>query len=380
MSGVNPVASRKESLLDTIMKGVAIARDVYGIKTSYDDQERKDEADEATKKEKKRLAEGRLNKGEQIELGTKGFIAAPAGKTPDFTAIDADSDGVLGYVKKQSAPVVTAPKVVGNALVTQDPKTGEWKPVYEAPHKGGDGGGIKPPPHMQVGGSVLQWDQAKGAWEPVYTAPEKPAKDITVNERNTLQTQYNHDPEVKKNKAVLQSYSEVQSIMQDTSPAADLTLIYAYMKALDPGSVVRESEAESAQALGSLMERAKAKMSQMTGGGRLTESQRADMVRQVEKLAKNSAGQLGKLEEGYRAHAERRSVDAQDLMFAPRPTFPSDVPPAQPTANSAALGGRSKAAPAPSKTPAPPKVGEVQNGYAFKGGDPADPKNWEKLP
>lgn len=370
MSGVNPVASRKESLLDTIMKGVAIARDVYGIKSGMDENDAKEEERDRVKKERDRLAAGKLNKGEQIELGTKGFVAAPSGKPADFTATDDASGGVLGYVKKQTAPVVTAPKVVGNALVTQDPKTGEWKPVYEAPHKGGDGGGIKPPPHMQVGGSVLQWDQAKGAWEPVYTAPEKPAKDITVNERNTLQTQYNHDPEVKKNKAVLQSYSEVQSIMQDTSPAADLTLIYAYMKALDPGSVVRESEAESAQALGSLMERAKAKLSQMNGGGRLTDSQRADMVRQVEKLAKNSAGQLGKLEESYRAHAGRRSVDAQDLMFAPRPTFTDAAPPAQPTASKA--------------TPAAPTMPNAEDAAALEWlknnpNDPRAPAMREKL-
>jgi len=40
------------------------------------------------------------------------------------------------------------------------------------------------------------------------------------------------------------------------------------------------------------------------------------------------------------------------------------------------FGAGSKTSAAPS---GPPKIGSVQEGYKFKGGDPADPKNWEKL-
>lgn len=34
----------------------------------------------------------------------------------------------------------------------------------------------------------------------------------------------------------------------------------------------------------------------------------------------------------------------------------------------------------PAKAPAPPKAGDIMGGYRFKGGDPADKKNWEKAP
>ncbi len=142
MSGVNAVASRKESVLDTIMKGVAVARDVYGIKTAYDDNERKDAAAEDIQKEKARFASGKLNKGEQIELGTKGFIAAPKGQTPDFNATDAESGGMLGYVKQKTAPKIQ-PKVAVHTVengvaVTKfvDPNEGG---VYISPKAAGEG-------------------------------------------------------------------------------------------------------------------------------------------------------------------------------------------------------------------------------------------------
>jgi hypothetical protein len=41
-------------------------------------------------------------------------------------------------------------------------------------------------------------------------------------------------------------------------------------------------------------------------------------------------------------------------------------------------GAPAPATPATPATPAAPKVGAVQQGYRFKGGDPADQKNWEK--
>jgi hypothetical protein len=48
-------------------------------------------------------------------------------------------------------------------------------------------------------------------------------------------------------------------------------------------------------------------------------------------------------------------------------------------------GNKAQAAPTPAPTAAPggatapPKIGDVVQGYKFKGGDPADPKNWEQV-
>lgn len=163
-----------------------------------------------------------------------------------------------------------------------------------------------------------------GAEIPGYVKPDKPAKDITVSERNTLQTQYDKDLGVRKNRAVIESYQDAQALVKDPSPASDQALIFAYMKALDPSSVVRESEAESAQALGGLVERAKAKLKQMGGESGLTDSQRKDLVSQIKKLAKTAAERQKGVDDQFRGLASRRNVSNEDLRFMALPEFEPD--------------------------------------------------------
>jgi len=180
------------------------------------------------------------------------------------------------------------------------------------------------PKTEKVGGTLLSMSADGKSATPLYTEPvkpEKPAKDITVAERNTLQNQYDRDPEVKKVKEVLNSYNNIQSLKNDPSPASDQALIFAYMKALDPGSVVRESEYETAQAIGSLKERAAAKYAQMAGDGQLTASQRADIVAQVEKIAQSQGDRITELDGQFGDLATRRGVDSADMRFVRLPKF-----------------------------------------------------------
>jgi hypothetical protein len=153
---------------------------------------------------------------------------------------------------------------------------------------------------------------------------EKPPKDISVSERNTLQNQYDRDPEVKKTKQVLDSWNTTQRLMKEQTPASDQALIYNYMKALDPGSVVRETEAETAAALGGLQEQAKAAYTKMTGGGMLTAEQRNDLANRIKDLAQAASERQGQIDEQFTGLAGRRGVDTQDLRFVARPKFDSE--------------------------------------------------------
>lgn len=71
---------------------------------------------------------------------------------------------------------------------------------------------------------------------------------------------------------------------KESSPAGDLALIFNYMKMLDPGSVVRESEFANAAASGSFGQRVKAAYERYASGERLTDEMRKDFMTQAGNL------------------------------------------------------------------------------------------------
>lgn len=77
---------------------------------------------------------------------------------------------------------------------------------------------------------------------------------------------------------VRDAYSRIQSSAENPSAAGDMSLIFAYMKILDPNSVVRETEYATAQNAGSIPERVRAAYNSAVDGKKLSEAQRNDFV------------------------------------------------------------------------------------------------------
>lgn len=90
---------------------------------------------------------------------------------------------------------------------------------------------------------------------------------------------------------VRDSFNKIQASASDPSAAGDLSLIFAYMKILDPTSVVREGEQASAQNAGSAWDRVGAQYNKVVNGQRLTEAQRKDFVNRAKQLFNASKSQ-----------------------------------------------------------------------------------------
>ena len=117
----------------------------------------------------------------------------------------------------------------------------------------------------------------------------------------------------------------IQGSAQEPSPAGDLALIFAYMRMLDPGSVVRESEFQLAASAGSLPQRAQAAYDQIMTGRRLTNQQRQDFINRSQTLYQEAEQQFGRLYDDYKTRAERAKLNIQDALVDYRTINPIEI-------------------------------------------------------
>ena len=80
------------------------------------------------------------------------------------------------------------------------------------------------------------------------------------------------------------SFTRIEASAQDPSAAGDLAMIFNYMKMLDPGSVVRESEFATAQNAGGVDDKTRALYNNVLRGERLAPAQREDFLNRSQQL------------------------------------------------------------------------------------------------
>jgi hypothetical protein len=112
-----------------------------------------------------------------------------------------------------------------------------------------------------------------------------------------------------------QSFDTVKSAVKDPTAAGDISLIFAYMKMLDPGSVVREGEFATAQNATGIPDRLRNTYNQVVSGNRLNPAQRADFVNQAKSLYATSKQRHDRITQSYRDRAKRRGVNPDDVVI-----------------------------------------------------------------
>jgi len=169
----------------------------------------------------------------------------------------------------------------------------------------------KPKPTFQeVGGKLVRIDgnTVTEAYDPYAETGGMNPKDAFANEKD-LYTQYSNSDPNKTYETVKSAYERVrQSAALDTG-AGDMGLIYGYMKMLDPGSVVRESEFAMAAQAGSYGEQIQGLVQRVLTGERLTPSQRQAFEQAAEKLYAESAANLEDLNTQFADRAKRYNVN-----------------------------------------------------------------------
>jgi hypothetical protein len=152
---------------------------------------------------------------------------------------------------------------------------------------------------------------------------EKQAKERARAERSQKQDDYkiiaglrdDFRQDTKEMFLVRDHYSRVLKSAENPSPAGDVSLIFAYMKMLDPNSVVREGEYATARNAGNVEQSIIGAYNKLlTQEGSLDPRLRADFVARSGQLYDAIGEQHAQVVKGYEETAKRLGQDPANIV------------------------------------------------------------------
>lgn len=152
-----------------------------------------------------------------------------------------------------------------------------------------------------------------------------------------------YNDQTKPYQEVKSAYGRVLS-SEDTA-VGDLSLIFGYMKMLDPGSVVREGEFATAQNAAGVPERIMNIYNKVATGQRLSPSQRESFKGQAKGLYSSALEGEKTVRTGLERISKEYGLNKNNIFYSATEQAPSGAP-AAPSATSVTVGGKTYSRPA----------------------------------
>lgn len=150
-----------------------------------------------------------------------------------------------------------------------------------------------------------------------------------------------------------QAYESMVEAAANPSPKGDLTMVYSFVKALDPESVVREGEISLLNANRSVPDSIKGYAQRLATGQSLLPKEREDLINQARTLTQTDYKRSRNDIQAYRENASRLGVDPQLYTPDPYATF-------KPKEDKPQAGNGAK------PLPANPSASTLEKGAAYK--------------
>lgn len=158
-------------------------------------------------------------------------------------------------------------------------------------------------------------------------------KETFKNERD-LRNDFSGLPTTKAFKETQSAADQINTALKSKNPAGDLAAATKFMKILDPGSVVRESELGMAMAATGMMDRAQNYAQMIISGNKLTPKQREEFGTLSNQLFNAAAGRYNETAEEYRAVAKDYGLNADRIA---KPVTPAKIGVSEPVKPSSAM-------------------------------------------
>lgn len=188
---------------------------------------------------------------------------------------------------------------------------------------GGGGGGVGGAPRSagapSPAGAPSVVVPTGGAGAPQTTPaglqPIIPLQGKTFGNEKDLRTEF--QAQVKPYIELSQAYQKIETAAKNPSAAGDISLVYGFMKVLDPGSVVREGEFATAANAGGVSDTVRNLYNKALNGQRLGENIRSDFLQQARNLVESQRILSNDLMTRYTDVAKNYKLDPNQVVFDP---------------------------------------------------------------
>jgi len=204
-------------------------------------------------------------------------------------------------------PVVTMRSPDGRAVVYERRPEG-MVPIGEAPEQPGDRG----IPQGWERGPDGRLRQMAGLPEADMTPGKTAAEEKAFSRANTLRDEFT---KLTGDFRVVQgAYENIKSAAKSDSGAGDMSMLYSYVKLLDPTSVVRESEFATAAASGSFGQRVQGAVQRILTGQRLESDLKKSFLDEAKNIYRNQLRGHDTTAEQYRELSKKYGLDPDTVV------------------------------------------------------------------
>lgn len=160
---------------------------------------------------------------------------------------------------------------------------------------------------------------------PIVKKQAQSKQDIFKQEQD-IRKDYINTPEVKAFNEMKTSFGQITAGLNAKSAAGDLTAATKFMKLLDPGSVVRESELYLAMDATGVLDKMANYHNRLLRGEKLTPSQREDFRNIANQLYKAAENTKLNYDKQYEEIARTNNLDPSKIIVNYKKTQPSTQP------------------------------------------------------
>ena len=273
--------------------------------------------------------------GAGVEGSSLGILARGSQNTPEAEALRKTPQYALAYREVTSGKTIMQETMDANGNIYTVPvkiqpsalPANILRPIY------GEQGVTTQPADMTQPQITEQPGQVAPTTQPVSQATQAPiikkvaqSKQDIFKQEQDARKDYIATPEVKAFNEMKTSFGQINAGLNAKSAAGDLTAATKFMKLLDPGSVVRESELYLAMDATGVLDKATNYYARLARGEKLTPSQREDFRNIANQLFKAAENTKLNYDKQYEEIAKNNNLDPSKIIVNYKKTQPSGQP------------------------------------------------------